>query len=43
MPPRPGSSRYYRARFAGFEEIQARDTCKAMKLQKIDCLAAKAE
>lgn len=43
IPPQGGSSRFYRARFTGFDEKQARETCRAMKLQKIDCIAAKGE
>ena len=42
-PPLQGSSKFYRARFTRFEETQARDTCREMKRQKIDCLTAKAE
>jgi hypothetical protein len=43
IPPQDGSSKFYRARFIGFDEKQARETCRAMKLQKIDCVAAKGE
>jgi hypothetical protein len=43
IPPQGGSSKFYRARFTGFDEKQARETCQAMKLQKIDCIAAKGE
>jgi hypothetical protein len=43
IPPQGGSSKFYRARFTGFDEKQARDTCQAMKRQKIDCIAAKGE
>jgi len=43
LPPHAGSSKFYRARFTGFDEQQARETCRALKLQKIDCIAAKGE
>lgn len=43
IAPKGRSSKLYRARFTGFDEKQARETCRAMKLQKIDCLAAKGE
>jgi hypothetical protein len=33
IPPQGGSSKFYRARFTGFDEKQARETCRAMKLQ----------
>ena len=43
ISPQDGSSKFYRARFTGFDEKQARETCRAMKLQKIDCIAARGE
>ena len=43
LRPRGGNSKFYRARFTGFDEKEARETCKAMKREKIDCITAKAE
>lgn len=40
--PVPDST-IYRARFAGFSEIDARRTCKQLKRRSIDCLAVRAD
>jgi D-alanyl-D-alanine carboxypeptidase len=38
-----GDKEWYRARFAGFSEDRARDTCAALKKRSLDCVVMRAE